>query len=841
MNKAWLWVVSAIAVIVIYHTCYGLVTIIPTNISWLMTAMHDWGTHYLGWLFYKNEAWQFPIGNISNYYFPIGTNIGFTDSIPLMAIFFKLFAPILPEDFQYFGLWLFLCHALAAYYTILIFRLLKFPAIYTLLAVIFVTANPVLVYRGLHPALCAHWLLLASLYLYFRSSSDFEPKKTLLYQYFLLIISALINPYLCCMMVGFTGIIAWKIFFFDKGVRKIYFFPYLLISSVSLMLIWYLIGMISFGKKENLGVEGGYGLYSLNLNSLYNPGGFSSLLPGLKQVSWHQYEGFMYLGMGIFLLLLVLLIYYVSNFFTTPTNNKAKAFGLSLSKARLIPILILFCLFSLFSITHIISLNDKILLQIPAPGQMRRIGEIFRASARFFWPVYYMILLISLSGIIASRMKPGLKVTILLLAIVVQLYDIRPLLTHRNLSYGSYSPPIDTANWNGIIREFDDIILYPPFQATYLTNLDYQYFSYLAAKAGKPINTGYVARSDIDAVRLYNDSLRAELLKGKISPQSLYITTSAHLNYYALPLQAEVIQVNTLDDYYYLFAGNANSKKLQIISNRLNNENKEKLDSVYNVIRKKIEFVQTGRIEASKKEQIVFNIENIDDEEKYLYVNGWAFIENKDKNKGDSVFFFLNSSEQSYIAKTTIFKRPDITAHFKKSYLDDAGFEAIIYKDSVKNGKYSLGIVIKNVHGDLVYQSTDRIVNVGIAEYALAEKISELPDMGKINYGIDSFEADTNFVKIGGWAAFENRHADSCEISLLFSGTKENYESITEQILRPDVTAHFGNKFSLDKSGFAVKLLKESLPKGKYKLGIRIKDKRNQKEAFVFTGREVDL
>ncbi len=34
----------------------------PSNINWLMTARHDWGTHYLGWAFYKNEPWHFPIG-----------------------------------------------------------------------------------------------------------------------------------------------------------------------------------------------------------------------------------------------------------------------------------------------------------------------------------------------------------------------------------------------------------------------------------------------------------------------------------------------------------------------------------------------------------------------------------------------------------------------------------------------------------------------------------------------------------------------------------------------------------------------------------------------------------
>jgi len=101
--KKWaLWIIATIAVIIIYQVCYGLVTLKPSNINWLMSAHEDWGTHYLGWAYYKSEPWHFPLGKVTGYNYPVGTNVGFTDSIPLCAIFFKLFAPLLSEDFQYF-------------------------------------------------------------------------------------------------------------------------------------------------------------------------------------------------------------------------------------------------------------------------------------------------------------------------------------------------------------------------------------------------------------------------------------------------------------------------------------------------------------------------------------------------------------------------------------------------------------------------------------------------------------------------------------------------------------------------------------------------------------------
>ena len=104
MNSKTLYVTSFLAVVIIFHISYGLQILIPGNNSWLMTARHDWGTHYLAWEFYKSEPWNFPLGKMVGYNYPVGTNIGYTDSIPFLAIFFKLFAPLLSSDFQYFGI-----------------------------------------------------------------------------------------------------------------------------------------------------------------------------------------------------------------------------------------------------------------------------------------------------------------------------------------------------------------------------------------------------------------------------------------------------------------------------------------------------------------------------------------------------------------------------------------------------------------------------------------------------------------------------------------------------------------------------------------------------------------
>ena len=56
----------------------------PREIEWLMRF--DWPVHFFGWHFFRNEPWHWPPGLVSGYNAPVGTSIGFTDSIPLVAL-----------------------------------------------------------------------------------------------------------------------------------------------------------------------------------------------------------------------------------------------------------------------------------------------------------------------------------------------------------------------------------------------------------------------------------------------------------------------------------------------------------------------------------------------------------------------------------------------------------------------------------------------------------------------------------------------------------------------------------------------------------------------------------
>src|SRR5687768_5815794 len=72
----------------------GVAGIDPTNIGWCTGG--DAATHYLGWSFFRNAPWGFPLGDNRSYGLELGSSIFYSDSIPLLAFMFKPFSRWLP-------------------------------------------------------------------------------------------------------------------------------------------------------------------------------------------------------------------------------------------------------------------------------------------------------------------------------------------------------------------------------------------------------------------------------------------------------------------------------------------------------------------------------------------------------------------------------------------------------------------------------------------------------------------------------------------------------------------------------------------------------------------------
>src|SRR3989338_897224 len=136
-----------------------------TNSSWLMVG--DASQHWLGWQFFRHTPiFQWPLGANPSYGMNISSSIVYSDSIPLFAFLFKPLSSMLPEAFQYFGLWILLCFCLQAYFSWKILSLFTEDKWQLIIGCVFFTIAPVCLFRiNIHMALFGQWVILAGLYL----------------------------------------------------------------------------------------------------------------------------------------------------------------------------------------------------------------------------------------------------------------------------------------------------------------------------------------------------------------------------------------------------------------------------------------------------------------------------------------------------------------------------------------------------------------------------------------------------------------------------------------------------------------------------------------------------
>lgn len=814
--------------IIAFQTAIGFEKFNPSNISWLFEARNDWASHHLGWCFFRDTAWQFPLGTVDSYNYPIGTNIGYTDSIPLFAIFFKTISFLLPDNFQYLGIWLFLCQFLNGYYSFKIFQYFKFSKIISFLFVIVILLNPVFLLRQLHPALCAQWLIIGSIYLYLSTNRITNYKKSIKHHLLLLFLSCFITPYLTVVVFGFFAIFIFKLLFYDKAINLINSLVYFLISSFIVFSSWVVIGLINFVKHVDNDSTGFYGLYKFNLNGLYNPLSFSEFLPNQKIISGYQQDAFAYLGFGMILIIILSLVFSIKIFV-----KKRKIFFCK----KLTPLLIFCFLLTIFATTNTISFNDKNLFTIPIPDKILYLGDVFRASGRFFWSVYYLIIFYFIYIFNKIPFNDKIKTASIVLLVVLQLYDIQSVFHKKENLSGDYKPNLNIEFWNNITSNFKNIITVMPFNNDLVSFQDYQEIAFLASKNHASVSNGNLARNNGDAMRSYTNELVNDIVESRFSLDNLYITNKENLKYFGPAYKKGLVNIINSDGYYFIYL---NTKKFKITPDNLTKDKAE-----FEIAKKEnLKSVEFELVPSALKEsmgEIKYNFDNELITKSICQLSGWAFIENTNNNTGDSIFLYLKNDKYLYKNKCVLNTRKDITIVYKKENLDNSGFSNFTFLTNLEKGKYELIPVIKDQLGNFYYSKSNKIVNIGFNEINTPTKISEkLVSDQDLVHGIDFFEYNDNILSIKGWAAYKKFDSRKSIIEILLI-KKEIYSAETISAIRKDVTESFKNNINYDDSGFETKIKTKDLPVGNYSIGIRIINKENKKDAYIITDKKLEI
>ena len=152
---------------IVFYVIGGYIVLDPSRVGWLFSD-DDPLQHYLGWSFFQKSPWGIPIGVNPNYGLDISSSIIYSDSIPLLAILFKIFSNYLPNTFQYFGIWMLLCFILQSWFAWILLGIVSKDWIIRISAITLFLFSPIMLNRiGAHAALSGHFVILAAIYFYF--------------------------------------------------------------------------------------------------------------------------------------------------------------------------------------------------------------------------------------------------------------------------------------------------------------------------------------------------------------------------------------------------------------------------------------------------------------------------------------------------------------------------------------------------------------------------------------------------------------------------------------------------------------------------------------------------
>ncbi len=479
----------------------------PTEVGWAMK--YDWATHYFGWKYFRNEPWQWPPGTVSGYNAPIGTAIGLTDSLPLLAYLFKPLAPWLPADFQYLGAWELLCFALqGAFGARLIARRSADPVIQLLGATLFVLM-PVMLARIAHAALCAHWLILWCLLIGSR-----EPARRCRPVEWagVGLLAGMIQPYLAAMVLGLLGAVA-----LGRGGPPLRLRAVALgAGSITTLIGWWLSGMFNLGGTEPL-TAGGLGFFSMNLLAPISPYGWSTLLPDWPNMGEGQVlEGFHYFGAGILLVMAVAAVLAVV----------ARLRGVAAGARPLWPAAVWAASVAmmLLAISPRVTLGDQVVVDLIGPWAAPL--ALFRSSGRFMWPLSYLLLTAAVTGV--ARYGPGRAARgVLAAAVLVQAVDLHDIhlarrRTAHDPAFHEWVNPFVSNRWPVIARHYRHLVVAPPPQCA-AAALSRENALQFAAANGLTVNTGTLSRHSEIARARYCQRLQADLAAGRLAGDALYV------------------------------------------------------------------------------------------------------------------------------------------------------------------------------------------------------------------------------------------------------------------------------------------------------------------------------
>ena len=481
----------------------------PTNVKWLYWG--DPATSYMGWQFFRDTAlFQFPLGATPNYGVGFATSIMYTDSLPIIAIPLKFVSPLLPDQFQYFGAWIYASFFLQGYFAWkLLKRSIEAPIVRVIASTLFLIA-PIFLYRLVHEGsghvgLFGQFLVLWAINLHFAQ----DAKKM---SWIVLIAVSIFTCVALFPIVFFIFFLsqAFKFFWKASDARLAILLHFFLAVAVSLIFLW-----VSGGFAVSDTRSSGLGVYRSSLTSLIDSAPFgdfrwSGVLPNISDFAGSQ-EGFAFLSLaGLLLLPFAFIIFIRRNSFDEHRS-----------------VLVISLILAVMALSNKVSIANHELFSYPIPSVLSPVFDSLRASGRFTWPLVYVLILEGLRGLyitLKSRIPKSGLTAVFTALLLLQLIDLRPtsIEIRERFTESGFTASLTDPKWNELAKQYDHLVAVPPL------NNDPGWFelALLADTWGMTSNAAYYGR--IDENKLVDESARLQLVvdEQRFNSNTLYVITN---------------------------------------------------------------------------------------------------------------------------------------------------------------------------------------------------------------------------------------------------------------------------------------------------------------------------
>ncbi len=480
-----------------YLLMFGLLSLNIYNTDFVVKG-GDFTVSYLGSVFYRLDEWRWPIFTHMNLAYPYGISVHGTDGSPLLALIFKVLHKVfgLSPEVQFVGVWMFFCYILQAIASVLIFRHAFKNKFFVVLGALFFVSAPIMMMRVfVHINLMCHFIVLFTLLLYLNNRLT---KKEWIWMGVLFSFAILTCPYFLPIISGFFAILIYQKYWIEKQIKFTTVIKGLLFLTGVFLFWFYLLGMVS--TEQNLASGGWRGL-SLNLTALFNPiwsqsRVFSSLTPSA------DFDADNYFGFGLLILLCICF----------PSVKRLFA-GENLK--RHYPLAILLLGLTLFALSSQVKLGTAVILDYKPGEVINWLGNVFRYSGRFFWPVWYLLAFFIIKTFVQKYPKGALVFLPLLLC--VQIWDLYPTYKSKH-DFIYISPkeplPMVSKEWERLDKQYPNVFIFAH-------NENYRHMWRWAIKHRKNVNYGFLNRPSKKTHKLI-DKTKEEILSGYVSDKSYF-------------------------------------------------------------------------------------------------------------------------------------------------------------------------------------------------------------------------------------------------------------------------------------------------------------------------------